>query len=314
MNPIADLNLNNRPAIGSVPADVGPQETPLAAFHDIPVSGSRPPQGDEFSLYKFHGRLAQFRRMREHREYWEERWARGRIRDLLAVASSGKLDEFEELFTHYLPRDLPVLEAGCGQGQLVMALNRRGYQVEGVDYAAQTIRVLNEVAPELNTRVGDVYDLDVPDGTYGGYISIGIFEHNPEGPQAGLSEVRRVLHPRGVALISVPYLNHPRQKLLKAVPVADNPAHANGLQFYQYYFAREEFERYLREAGLSVIRALPYALYSGVTRDFAVGSWLHDRQFFHWRIHRRVTRWCRESPDFVGWRWGHMVMFVCKRA
>jgi len=285
-----------------------------AALSDTPVSGANRPDANAFSLYKFHGRLAQFRSMGEHREHWEERWSKGRIRELLADASSGKLNEFDGLFTQYLPRDLPVLEAGCGQGQLVMALDRRGYLVEGVDYAAQTIGVLNEVAPELKTRVGDVYNLDVPDGSYGGYISIGIFEHNPEGPQKGLSEVRRVLHPRGVALISVPYLNTRRQKVLDRVPVAENAKHANGLQFYQYYFAREEFERYLRESGLEVIRLWPYSLYSGLTRDFTLGGWLHDREFFNWRIHRRITRWCREVPEWVGWRWAHMLMFVCKRA
>ena len=286
---------------------------PPKAVSDTPVTAAHPAVED-ISYYMLHGRLAQFRSMGEHREHWEDRWAQGRIRELLAAASSGRLDEFEWLFTHYLPRDLPVLEAGCGQGQLVMALNSRGYLVEGVDYAAQTIGVLNEVAPELNTRVGDVYNLDVPDGTYGGYISIGIFEHNPEGPQKGLSEVRRVLNPRGVALISVPYLNTQRQKLLRRVPVAESTKHANGLQFYQYYFAREEFERHLRESGLEVIRLWPYALYSGVTRDFAVGSWLHSRKFFNWRIHRRITKWCRDSPEWVAWRWAHMLMFVCKRA
>ena len=306
--------LSNASAIEMVNVAANLDASSDNALSNTIVSGAGSPIANGFSLYNFHGRLAQFRSMGEHREHWEERWSQGRIRDLLAEASSGTLHEFDELFTQYLPRDLPVLEAGCGQGQLVMALDRRGYLVEGVDYAAQTIGLLNEVAPELKTRVGDVYNLDVPDGTYGGYISIGIFEHNPEGPQKGLSEVRRVLNPRGVALVSVPYLNTRRQKLLHRVPVAENPKHANGLQFYQYYFAREEFERYLRESGLDVIRLWPYSLYSGLTRDFTVGSWLHNREFFNWRIHRRITRWCRESPEWLVWRWAHMLMFVCKRA
>lgn len=305
--------LSSAPAVNSI--DVASQDesaSQVLGGAAAPAAGQR--QSQDVSYYNFHGHLAQFRSIGEHREHWEERWSRKQIRESLETAATGKLDEFEDLFTRYLPRDLPVLEAGCGKGHLVMALDRRGYRVEGLDYAAQTIALLHEVAPEINTRVGDVYNLDAQDGAYGGYISIGIFEHNPEGPQKGLSETRRVLDPRGVALISVPYLNNQRHKLLSSVPVVEDVELSNGLRFYQYYYARDDFERYLREAGLEVIRVCPYAVYSALTRDFNFGQWLHYRRFFNWRIHRRVTRWCRESPEWVGWRWAHMIMFVCKPA
>jgi SAM-dependent methyltransferase len=217
----------NSTGAGSMVIEARQTENSPGAVSSTPAQTVAQEPAEEISYYMLNGRLAQFRVIGEHREHWEERWSRGRIRELLAQASSGSLDDFEGLFTTYLPRDLRVLEAGCGLGQLVMALKSRGYLVEGVDYAAQTVATLNEVAPELNVRVGDVYNLDVPDETYGGYISIGIFEHNPDGPQKGLSEVRRVLDPRGVALISVPYLNQKRQGIFDvAIP------HVQGGQYH----------------------------------------------------------------------------------
>jgi 2-polyprenyl-3-methyl-5-hydroxy-6-metoxy-1,4-benzoquinol methylase len=91
------------------------------------------------SIYKkFCGRLAQFAHWKNEPEGWEARWSNRALENLLESHASGKLGEFE-IFSHYLPKDLPVLEAGCGLGQLVMALSARGYQVEGVDYAEQTI-------------------------------------------------------------------------------------------------------------------------------------------------------------------------------
>jgi SAM-dependent methyltransferase len=269
--------------------------------------------GSNTHFYKFRDRLAQFRPIGNHRVYWEQRWSQRAIRETLAAHSKGKLEEYEGIFTRYLPRDLPILEAGCGLGQLVMALSSRGYQVEGVDYADQTIARIQTAAPELNVRVGDVYNLDVRDNTYGGYISLGIFEHNPAGPLAGLKEVRRVLHPLGVGLISVPFLNRERQKWLRRAPVATNPVSSDGVGFYQYYFSSQDFEARLQEAGLQVVEIFPYALYGAVTRDFGLTQWLHEQKFFFWQIHRRITQWCREAPAWMRWRWAHMLMFVCRR-
>jgi SAM-dependent methyltransferase len=172
--------------------------------------------------------------------------------------------------------------------------------------------IIKAVAPQLNVRVGDIYALDYPDNTFGGYISIGIFEHNPEGPLQGLREVRRVLHPEGVAFIAVPFLNRKRQKLLKKCFIAENNALDDGLQFYQYYFSKEEFEGLLNKTGLKVIEIFPYAVYSGLTRDFSLGCRLHERGFFFWQIHRRITRWCENAPGWVRWRFAHMIMFMCR--
>lgn len=263
-------------------------------------------------LFNFRERLAQFRPGGNQQSAWEERWSRHEVRETLLAQRFGKLDEFETIFSKYLPRDLPILEAGCGLGQLVMALSSRGYQIEGVDYAEQTVARIKEAVPDLNVRVGDVYNLSAPDQTYGGYISIGIFEHNPDGPVAGLREVCRVLHPRGTALISVPFLNVRRQRLLGRAPTAETLTLDNGLSFYQYYFSRPDFERFLEEAGLKLIDVIPYGVYTGVTREHSVGNWLEHKKFFHWRIRRQIIKLCQRSPSFVQWRYAHMLMFVCR--
>lgn len=266
----------------------------------------------EVALYRFNNRLAQFRKEGGQKDFWEERWSKSEMGVVLSSHRNGKLDEFENLFSRHLPHDLPILEAGCGMGQLVMALKARGYCVEGIDYASETVSRLQTIAPELNIRVGDVYRLDVPDSAYGGYISVGIFEHNPDGPLDGLREVKRVLHPRGVALISVPYLNPERQTWLERIPVAEHQILPNDLRFYQYYFSRDEFASLLRKAGLQVVEIFPYGAYSGLTRDFSLGLKLDARNFYHWRLKRRFSRLCARAPMWARWRWAHMIMFVCK--
>lgn len=262
---------------------------------------------------RFRGRLAQFRSWSNKAVDWENRWSDVSVPQLIEAHVHGDLGEFE-FFTDYLPRGSRILEAGCGLGQLVMALSAKGYTVDGVDYSHTNIERAKTAAPFLNVRVSNVYDLDVPNGTYTGYLSIGVFEHNPDGPTKGLKEARRVLHPHGFAFISVPYLNAQRGQWLRQARSTEVAILPGGLSFYQYYFSRQEFEILLRDVELEVVQVIPYAVYAGLTRDFALGSWLHGRGFFVWRLHRRITQLCKNAPMFARWRWAHMLMFVCKPA
>ena len=181
----------------------------------------------EYDFKNFRGRLAQFNKFGNGPGDWASRWSKQPLVQILDRFSNGNLDEFE-IFTHYLPKHLPVLEAGCGMGHLVMALSARGYQIRGVDYAEETINRIKEANSQLDVRVDNVYSLADLDNTYGGYISLGVFEHNPDGPLEGLKEAQRVLHPQGVAFISVPFLNPTRQRWLKHVPVERDTVLSNG--------------------------------------------------------------------------------------
>ena len=272
------------------------------------------PPIDEHAFYQLNGRLALFQHSSADKNHWEQRWLKGDLSEYLKAHRSGKLDEFEDLFTRLLPKDLPVLEAGCGKGQLVAALAARGYPVEGLDYAEVTIQRIREAAPDLKVRTGDIYHLDRPDETYGGYISIGLFEHNSEGPQAALRETRRVLHPQGVALISVPYLNRKRARILQRAPIAATTETPDGLSFYQYYFSQAEFQKYIEQAGLSVIECFPYAVHAGIVRGSTFWNWLGRSRLFVWPLHRRFIRWCAHAPSWLRFRSAHMLMFACKRA
>ena len=264
------------------------------------------------SFYRFNGRLALFRPAGVGKDQWEARWGATDLGRMLQTYRSGKLDEFERIFLQYLPKDLPVLEAGCGCGQLVMALSTRGYAVEGVDYAHATIRRIQEAAPELNVRTGDIYHLDAPDKTYGGYISIGLFEHDANGPQAALKEACRVLHPRGVALISVPDLNAKRKRLLRRAGTLRDSKAPGGLNFYQYYFSQGEFEKHLEAAGFKILECFPYGVHTGLVRGSAFWQRLGHSRFFIWPLQHRFIRWCATAPRWVRFKAAHMLMFACQ--
>jgi SAM-dependent methyltransferase len=257
------------------------------------------------------GRLALFKPWHNDPEDWEDQWLKKSAEKILQNATSGYLGEYE-IITRYLPKKQKVLEAGCGLGQVVMALSKRSYLVEGVDYAEKTIQNSREIAPELNLWVGDINHLPVTDGTYGGYISLGVLEHNPKGPAEGLNEAYRLLGSKGVACISVPFLNYGRTQRLHMLErkIAQQ---SDDLQFYQYYFSREEFVALLNHAGFSIQKITPFDLYDGLRVDLKWMSFLYERKFYHWRIHAWFRQLCQNAPSWTRWRWAHMAMFICQK-
>ena len=257
------------------------------------------------------GRLAQFKPWRNENLDWQERWARRPLKRVLEPYADGRLDEFE-IFTEHLPKDGRILEAGCGLGQLVLALDARGYAIEGVDYAEETVRAVRDAAPQLNIRTGDVYALDVPDGHYDGYISIGVFEHEVEGPWRGLNETRRILRSGGIACIALPHLNRKRAAWLRRAPTVAAGEPHQGLDFYQYYYSVGEFRSMLEQAGFELIAMHYYGLYSALTRDFPLGKHLNSKGFYSYRLHKGVSAACRAAPQGLINAYGHMAMYICR--
>jgi SAM-dependent methyltransferase len=126
-----------------------------------------------------------------------------------------------------------VLDAGCGVGYGTALLAERAARVVGVDrdegailYARRRYR-----SPNVEFRRGDLVDLDLPDASFDVVCSFEAIEHVSD-VDSYLAQMRRVLRPGGVYLVSTPRVDQTR-----AYP--ENPYHAVEL-------SREDFEQLLR--------------------------------------------------------------------
>jgi SAM-dependent methyltransferase len=264
--------------------------------------------------YRKHGpNLALYLEIGDLQDLWDNRWQASNLEYVFTRARLGHLGEFEYPFKRYLPKDGIILEAGCGTGRYVCALQKLGYEIEGIDYAASTISRIHEVDPTLNVRVGDINHIDCPDNHYAAYISIGVLEHNFNGICQGLSEAFRVLRPGGVSLISVPYLNWPRRRTYRDSSIAETEELLNGLRFYQDHLDVSEFVQQANEIGFTLLEQYPYLLVGGLTRDWRLGRWILSHNYFSWRLGRLFKRLCEKAPGWIRRDLSHMIMFICQK-
>jgi SAM-dependent methyltransferase len=197
-------------------------------------------------------------RWRADSDAWLDRsraaWgARAEIWDTHAEANAAapdreaELDRFENALR--LRPGARVLDAGCGSGQIAIALAKRGLRVTGIDLSPEMIRRAGAHAAargaQVTWRVGDVARLDEPLAVYDAILARVVLQFVPDIP-AALREFRRVLRPGGRLLASVPGALSPiyRASWLRHLPGGD-PGNN--------YLLPWELEALLRESGWRVV-------------------------------------------------------------
>lgn len=112
-----------------------------------------------------------------------------------------RLAELERVLP-YFPAGCRVLEIGAGAGWQALELDRKGFEVEAIEYAHTGFRALAE------QRVWNVIEYDgahipFPDNSFDIVFSSNVLEHIPH-VRAFQDEIRRVLKPDGIAVHLMP--------------------------------------------------------------------------------------------------------------
>lgn len=253
------------------------------------------------------GRLALFNDGLAQSEYWRSYWRDTSSAGLVQSGHDGEIPELADIIGRWAPRDLPVLEAGCGPGHFVAALSSKGYRAIGIEYESDVVARARQQHPNLDIRVGDVRALELETGSVGCYLSLGVIEHFAEGPREVLREARRVTVDNGVALISVPYLNTLRAQFFDAGNLGD----VRDAKFHQYYFSANEMAAFVGEAGFEIVERHGYAVEAFLCREHPWFSRFWKSSLARTRIKNQLRRRFEKLPVAMRERYAHMALFVC---
>ncbi len=123
------------------------------------------------------------------------------------VTDSYRWRDAENSAAYALDRMVPgrsLLDVGCGPGSITADLARRVApgRVTAVDASAEAVELARASAREagadnIEFRVGDVHDLDLPDDAFDVVHAHQVLQHVAD-PVRALTEMRRVARPGGV--------------------------------------------------------------------------------------------------------------------
>ena len=149
-----------------------------------------------------------------------------------------------------------VFDLGCGNGATAAFLEKKGFDVTGVDPSTEGIKTANENHPHLDLHEGSAYDnLKERFGTFPALISLEVVEHVYD-PRLYATRVYDLLEPGGKAIISTPYHGY-----LKNVAIAitgNYDLHHNPLWDHGHikFWSMDTLSTLLQEAGFVDMRFL----------------------------------------------------------
>jgi len=149
--------------------------------------------------------------------------------------------------------DRRALDAGCGAGQLVAELSRRGCAVSGFDIAANMVSATRELlaSQHLRAEVGqaDGEHLPFPDAAFDLVTALGYLEYFTD-PAAALAELVRVARPGATLIVTTP---NPVRASYLLDPAGAVRGYLRPEQGYRRrYYRRPGLRRLLQAAGLHV--------------------------------------------------------------
>jgi ubiquinone/menaquinone biosynthesis C-methylase UbiE len=146
-----------------------------------------------------------------------------------------------DIFLNQLPPKGHVLDIGCGPGQFTQYMMKKDFEVTGIDYSQEMIKLAKQKVPTGHFQHMDMKHMNFEDETFDGLLAAYSLIHIPskEIPQT-LREFHRVLIPNG--LIHIIAQSGEPDKII------DEPFHTESKMFFNF-FTKKRLVNFTEDAG-----------------------------------------------------------------
>lgn len=190
------------------------------------------------------------------REAWENIWDSADVERELVTMQYTRAKKAQATYSAYLKKDGLTLEAGSGLSSALITLRQQGYNVVGLDYAANALHTSHAYDASLPLLVGDVHAIPCADNTWDAYLSFGVLEHFEHGMQPALKEAYRVLKPGGILVLTIPYPNVVHN-LIEWRRKQSGQSTLNDDTFYESTYTRDALVKNITDVGFKLVKAIP---------------------------------------------------------
>lgn len=184
------------------------------------------------------------------KQHWEDFWTEKKnVQDV--YDNSERIVRQIKMMAGNL-KGLRILEVGAGTGRDSYLLAKEGAVVTVLDYANNSLTIMQELARKNPDQVllvkGDAFQLPIPDNSYDVVFHQGLLEHF-ENPQPIVNENYRVLKKNGLLLVDVPQKYHV-YTVIKHILIALDRWFAG----WETEFSIAELRQLVNNAGFQVVQ------------------------------------------------------------
>jgi len=249
-----------------------------------------------------------FCNQKANEKYWDCHWEE-KIKRILQNPPKHRF--LTSITTKYLPLKSKILEGGCGMGDKVLALEKKGYESYGVDFASNTVKTIKKNYPDLKIEVADVKQLPFNDNFFDGYWSLGVIEHFFDGYDEILQEAKRVIKPQGYLFLTFPVMNLLRQykaKHNKYCKITDSQKLKDN--FYQFALNIQSVLINLKKYNFEIIDTLAIDSLKGLKDEIKILE--KPLSLFIQKMPKMSIITGIISDKLIGKLFSHMALLICK--
>jgi len=151
-----------------------------------------------------------------------------------------------------------LLDIGSGIGSDSLPFAKNGFDCICLDISGKMLKLAKKFEEKKRVKFilieGDCVQLPFKSNSFNYIISISCFHHLEKNHLQAFKEVKRVLKPNGIGLITV--WNKEQERFKEKPKELKIPWTHKGKKFYRYYylFTKDEFQILAKKSGLKIIK------------------------------------------------------------